>query len=76
MKTYIIAEVGPNHNGSIDMAIKYIEELSKIGVDAVKFQLVNPENLYSRDSFFVNYQKSNVTVKSPLEMGKKYQFPF
>ena len=76
MKTYIIAEVGPNHNGSIDMAIKYIEELSKIGVDAVKFQLANPENLYSKDAFFVNYQKTNATAKSPLEMGKKYQFPF
>ena len=36
MKTYIIAEVGPNHNGSLDLAIEYIEKLSKAGADAVK----------------------------------------
>ena len=46
-KTYIIAEVGPNHNGSLDMAINYIDELAKIGVDAVKFQLTNPHKLFS-----------------------------
>ena len=29
MKTYIIAEVGPNHNGSVDLAIEYIQKLSE-----------------------------------------------
>tara|TARA_Y100000588_G_scaffold246622_1_gene261011 strand:- start:1367 stop:2377 length:1011 start_codon:yes stop_codon:yes gene_type:complete len=76
LKTYIIAEVGPNHNGSIDTAIDYIRKLSKIGVDAVKFQLAIPENLYSDDSFFVDYVKKSVNLKNPLEMGRKYQFPF
>ncbi len=76
MKTYIIAEVGPNHNGSIDLAIEYIQKLSEIGVDAIKFQLAIPEKLYSKSAFFVEYQKKNVTLKTPLEMGKKYQFSF
>ena len=42
-KVYIIAEVGPNHQGSVKSAVRYIKVLSKIGVDAVKFQKRNPE---------------------------------
>ena len=76
MNTYIIAEVGPNHNGSIDIAIKYIEALSKIGVDAVKFQLAVPENLYSKDAQFPAYQKKNVNFSSPIQMSNEYQLSF
>lgn len=73
MKTYIIAEVGPNHNGSLDVAIKYIEELSKIGVDAVKFQLASPDEFISKDAFKVKYQKENDDAESPIEMSKRNQ---
>ncbi len=76
MKKYIIAEVGPNHNGSFEKAKLLVEELSKIGVDAVKFQLSNPNNLYSKDSFKPQYQKDNDKTKSPLEMSKKNQLSF
>ncbi len=37
-KTYIIAEIGINHNGRYDLAEKLIIESAKAGVDAVKFQ--------------------------------------
>ncbi|MDA3779548.1 MAG: N-acetylneuraminate synthase family protein [Bacteroidales bacterium] len=73
MSTYIIAEVGPNHNGSFDMAMKYIEELSKIGVDAVKFQLASPDAFISKDAFKVKYQKERDDAKSPIEMSKRNQ---
>jgi N,N'-diacetyllegionaminate synthase len=56
-KTYIIAEVGPNHQGSLKFALKYVKELSKIGADAVKFQIGIAEEHYSRDSFKPNYHK-------------------
>lgn len=36
--TYIIAEIGINHNGRYDLAEKLIVESAKAGVDAVKFQ--------------------------------------
>jgi sialic acid synthase SpsE len=35
---YIIAEIGINHNGSIDIAKKLIDEAVNARVDAVKFQ--------------------------------------
>jgi N,N'-diacetyllegionaminate synthase len=70
---YIIAEVGANHNGSLEIALKMIEEISKTGVNAIKFQLTNPYSLYSLDSFKASYQKENDSAKSPLEMSLKYQ---
>ena len=46
--TYIICEVGINHNGSIDEALKLIESASKSGVDAVKFQKRTLSEIYSK----------------------------
>lgn len=40
--TYIIAEIGINHNGDIDIAEKMIHAAKKAGVDAVKFQKRTP----------------------------------
>jgi N,N'-diacetyllegionaminate synthase len=51
--------VGPNHQGSIKFAIKYIKALSKIGVNAVKFQIGIASEHYSLDSFKPNYQIRN-----------------
>jgi len=41
--TYIIAEIGINHNGSMDVAKKLIDIASVAGCDAVKFQKRNPD---------------------------------
>lgn len=38
MKTYIIAEVGNSHEGSLGLAKQFIKVASECGVDAVKFQ--------------------------------------
>ena len=43
MKTYIIAEIGINHNGDINIAKKLIDIASVAGCDAVKFQKRNPD---------------------------------
>ena len=43
MKTYIIAEIGINHNGSLETAKKLIDIASLSGCDAVKFQKRNPD---------------------------------
>ena len=75
-RTFIIAEIGPNHNGDINIAKSMISSLSKIGVDAVKFQLAIPENVYSDDSFKADYQKKNENSKTPLEMAKRHKLTF
>lgn len=71
--TYIIAEAGPNHNGSVDVAVKMIRELANIGVDAVKFQLAKPDKLYSIDSFKADYQKEIDGCETAKQMSAKNQ---
>jgi len=41
--TYVIGEIGINHNGSVELAKKMIEGAALAGVDAVKFQKRTPE---------------------------------
>ena len=45
MTPYIIAEIGINHEGNLQRAIKLIKKAKKAGADAVKFQLFNPNTL-------------------------------
>ena len=71
-KVKIIAEIGPNHNGNLKLAKKMLVQLSKTKVDIVKFQLGNPDNIYSKDSIFANYQK-NTKYKNPISLSKKNQ---
>ena len=37
-KTFVIAEIGINHAGSLKVAMKLIDSAARAGVDAVKFQ--------------------------------------
>jgi len=41
---YIVAEIGINHNGSVEIAKKMIDVAVHAGVDAVKFQKRTPEH--------------------------------
>src|SRR5512136_1259354 len=41
--TYIVAEIGINHNGDLENAKKMIDAAKHAGVDAVKFQKRTPE---------------------------------
>ena len=61
--TYIIAEIGVNHNGDLKLAKNMIGEAMKAGADAVKFQTFTAENLVSIGTPKVEYQK-NTTSKS------------
>jgi len=49
MKTYIIAEIGINHNGSMKLAKKLIKQSHTAGADAVKFQKRDIEMVYSQE---------------------------
>ena len=41
--TYVVAEIGINHNGELENAKKMIDAAKHAGVDAVKFQKRTPE---------------------------------
>ncbi len=69
----IIAEIGPNHNGSIKLAKRIIKQISKLDIDYIKFQFSNPSQVYSKDSFKASYQKKNDGKRTIIEMSKKNQ---
>ena len=49
MKVFIIAEIGINHNGNLELAKQMIETAKKSGVDAVKFQKRDINLVYSKE---------------------------
>ena len=72
---FVIAEAGANHNGSIDLAFKLIEEAKKAGADCIKFQTFKTE-LFCEDKeklFTYKSQGKNI-VQSEYEMFKKLEF--
>lgn len=48
--TFIIAEIGSNHNGDLDTALKLINIAGDLGANAVKFQSFLADHLTTRDS--------------------------
>ncbi len=74
---FIIAEIGSNHNGDIELAKKLIDISHDAGADAVKFQIFNEENLYSKYTPDFSYLKNkNVynlikEIKTPREWIKE-----
>ncbi len=47
-KPFVIAEIGANHNGDIDLAKKMIISAKKAGADAVKFQSWNKNSIFNK----------------------------
>ena len=72
-KTFLIAEIGINHNGSMENALKMIDQAEQAGFDSVKFQTIVPELLMQKNTPLVKYQKKT-NSKNMFELIKKYNF--
>lgn len=76
-KVYIIAEIGVNHNGDINIAKKMIDKAVESGVDAVKFQTFKAENLVTYNAKQAEYQIKNLNKQtSQYEMLKKLELTY
>ncbi len=74
MSVFVIAEVGVNHNGSIDSAYRLIDVAVESGADAVKFQTFKAESLMSKNANKADYQKQTTDEsESQFEMIKKLE---
>ena len=73
-KTFLIAEAGVNHNGSIELAKKLIDATVMAGADAVKFQSFVASSIVTAGASKAEYQITNTGSKeSQLEMLKKLE---
>lgn len=73
-KTFIIAEAGVNHNGSLEMAFQLIDVAVAAGADAVKFQTFNAEKIIAVNAPKAEYQQKALgSDESQLEMVKKLE---
>lgn len=70
---FIIAEIGINHNGSIDLAKRMIDEAVMAGCDAVKFQKRTVTKVYTPEELDVYrpnyYGNTNRDLKLGLELS-------
>jgi N,N'-diacetyllegionaminate synthase len=74
--SFIIAEVGINHNGSIDTALKMIEIAKRAGADAVKFQTFRASEFVGDPNQQFTYRSQGRQVtESMLAMFTRYELP-
>ena len=77
LHTYIIAEIGVNHNGSVDLAKQLINEAKECDADAVKFQTFRAESLVSPNTLKVAYQRETTSeAESHYEMIRKLELGY
>jgi sialic acid synthase SpsE/sugar phosphate isomerase/epimerase len=72
--TYIIAEIGVNHNGFLDLALKLIDVAVEGGADAVKFQKRNLEKLYAK-KYLENANSGEKTLRYLLPILQQVELP-
>ncbi|MBU2868064.1 N-acetylneuraminate synthase [Pacificibacter marinus] len=69
--TYVIAEIGVNHNGDVGLAKQMIDVAADAGADAVKFQTFFADELVTRSAKKAAYQLATTdTAQSQYDMLK------
>ncbi|MGB8006117.1 MAG: N-acetylneuraminate synthase family protein, partial [Terriglobales bacterium] len=70
---YVIAEIGINHNGDIDIAKKLINVASGAGCDAVKFQKRTIDIVYSKEELAKPRESPFGMTNGDLKRGLEFE---
>lgn len=70
---FIIAEIGVNHNGDIEIAKKLIDSAKEAGTNCVKFQTFFSDEMISTSAPLAEYQQSTSDVSNQYELVKKLE---
>ncbi len=72
MSLYLMAEIGINHNGSLDIAKKLISAAADAGFDAVKFQKRTVDKVYSKELLNSPRESPWGTTQREQKMGLEF----
>jgi N-acetylneuraminate synthase/N,N'-diacetyllegionaminate synthase len=71
--TFVIAEIGVNHDGSLQRALELVSIAAASGADAIKLQVFRSHTLMHETSAFAGYQKERCVENDAREMLKRYE---
>lgn len=74
--TYVVAEIGVNHNGDADLAHKMIDAAKQTGADAVKFQTYRTQDLVLESAVKAEYQTQTTGLGNQFDMLRALELPF
>jgi sialic acid synthase SpsE len=71
--TFVIAEIGVNHDGLLDRALELVRIAKQCGADAVKLQIFQADQLMHSTSVFAEYQQEQCEESNAVEMLRRYE---
>ena len=71
--TYIIAEIGINHKGNINLCKKMLLKAKQCGADAAKLQIVDPKFSYNKNTKSYNiFSKNKLNINELINLNETY----
>ena len=74
MKPFLIAEIGINHNGDLEIAKKLIDHASEANFDAVKFQKRDIDIVYTKE--FLDSPRESPWGNTQRDQKKGLEFSY